>query len=268
MSPFDEATALQPLGDDAFTWVIPDGWQQGRGAWGGLVVGALTRAVTVVECDLERRVRSVSAQLSAPAMVGVHSIHVRLVRRGSAVTTWAAVAADQDGSTVASMVAITGSPRAPVQWQGGIALGTALPPQVPPPRDVAAIVTGPPFPVYMQHCEFRPISGVPFSGSGPVSSGWLRLAEPSPATEASLLALVDAWWPASLAIVAEMPRIATVNFTANLLVEPATVPIGEPLLLESLVTAAEDGFASEHRRLWTRDGRLAVDNLQSMVIGG
>ncbi len=57
------------------------------------------------------------------------------------------------------------------------------------------------------------------------------------------------------------------NFTANLLVDPATVADGDLLLHESFVTAAADGFASEHRRLWTPDGRLAVDNLQTMVIG-
>ncbi len=78
---------------------------------------------------------------------------------------------------------------------------------------------------------------------------------------------MDAWWPASLPMLAEMPRVATVNFTANLLVDPATVGAGEMLLHESFVTAAADGFASEHRRLWTADGRLAVDNLQAMVIG-
>ena len=61
--------------------------------------------------------------------------------------------------------------------------------------------------------------------------------------------------------------MATVNFTANLLVDPASVDGAEPLLNQSFVTAAADGYASEHRRLWTPDGRLAVDNLQTMVIG-
>ena len=42
-----------------FVWNVPGGWEQGRGAFGGIVVGALTRAVEAVENDPVRRVRSV-----------------------------------------------------------------------------------------------------------------------------------------------------------------------------------------------------------------
>ncbi len=88
-----------------------------------------------------------------------------------------------------------------------------------------------------------------------------------PATAASLIALVDGWWPASLALVRRMPRIATVNFTANLLIDPESLDQGQPFLFHSFVTAADEGFTSEHRRLWTADGRLVVDNLQTIVVG-
>jgi hypothetical protein len=60
--------------------------------------------------------------------------------------------------------------------------------------------------------------------------------------------------------------MATVSFSAHLLADPASVPIGEPVLMESAVTSAFEGFTSELRRLWSVDGRVLVENLQSIVV--
>ena len=64
-----------------------------------------------------------------------------------------------------------------------------------------------------------------------------------------------------------MPRVATVDFSAAVLVDPASIAPDALLLHHSFVSAAADGFTREHRRLWTADGRLAVDNVQTIVIG-
>jgi Acyl-CoA thioesterase N-terminal domain/Acyl-CoA thioesterase C-terminal domain len=264
---FDDATAVEATGEGSYAWLLPDGWQQGRGAWGGLVVAALVRSIVASEPDPRRLVRSVSVQMMAPAMPGPHVIETRAARRGSAISTWSAVLTDAQGAEVASMAAVTGGPRAPVQTHGSRGWGTVAAPVVPPVDSLDRAPTGPPFPVFMQHLDFRPVSGMPFSGGPAASIGWLGLLQPPTPSEVTLLALGDAWWPASLPMLAQMPRVATVSFMANLLLDPTTVPAGELLLHESFVTAAADGFASEHRRLWTSDGRLAVDNLQTMVIG-
>ena len=60
--------------------------------------------------------------------------------------------------------------------------------------------------------------------------------------------------------------MATVSFAANLVVDPGAVPWDEPLYYEGTVAGARDGYVSELRRLWTADGRLAVENLQSIAI--
>jgi Thioesterase-like superfamily len=231
------------------------------------VVAALVRSVIASEPDAQRTVRSISVQMMAPAVVGPHVIQTRIVRQGSAMSTWSAVVSDASDMVVASMVAITGGPRAPVRTHGARDWGTATAPVVPPPDSLERVPSGPPFPVFTQHLDMRPVSGMPLSGDRAVSIGWLALLQSSSPSVVSLLALVDAWWPASLPMLAEMPRVATVNFMANFLVDPTTVAAGGMLLHESFVTAAADGFASEHRRLWTPDGRLAVDNLQTMVLG-
>jgi hypothetical protein len=231
------------------------------------VVAALVHAVVAAEPDPQRSVRTISVQLVAPAVVGTHAIETRIVRRGSAMSTWSATLSATSGETVASLVAVTGGPRASVRAHDGRSWGTTSAPSAPPADDVQRLPSRPPLPVFTQHLDMRPVTGLPLAGEPAATVGWLRLVEQPIPSAAMLLALVDGWWPASLPMLAEMPRIATVNFTANLLVDPATVPAGELLLHESFVTAAVDGFASEHRRLWTADGRLAVDNLQTMVIG-
>lgn len=60
--------------------------------------------------------------------------------------------------------------------------------------------------------------------------------------------------------------MATVSFSAHLLVDPTTLPAGEPLLFQASMAAARDGFTTETRRLWSTDGRLVVENLQSIVV--
>jgi len=183
------------------------------------------------------------------------------------MSTWSAGVVDAAGGVVASMAAIMGSPRAAVRAHAGSQWGTGSAPSVPPADAVAPVPSGPPLPVFTQHLDFRAVSGIPLTGGAAESVGWLRLRQQPAHSAVTLLALADAWWPASLPMLDEMPRIATASFTANLLVDPATVHAQDPLLHDSSVAAAADGFASEHRRLWTLDGRLAVDNLQTMVVG-
>jgi hypothetical protein len=267
MDSFDSATALERRGVDQFTWYVPDGWQQGRGAWGGLVVGALVRAVTTAEPDGARKVRAVSAQLVAPAVVGEHRITLACVRRGSGTSTWTAVLADGQERLVASVTAVLGSARiledAPDQssWQ------VARPPDVPPFEQVPRLPLGPPMgPVFAPRLRLHPVTGVPTMGGPPESTGWVAYDVPPNPSAAALIGLVDAWWPASLAAMPAMRAVATVAFSANLLIDPAELDPAAPLMHHSFVTAAAEGFTSETRRLWTAGGRLVVENLQSIVL--
>ena len=262
-SAFDAATALTPLADESFTWDLPDGWQQGRGAWGGLVVGALVRAVQAVEPE---PVRSVSAQLMAPALVGPHRVRVEELRRGRSMTTWSVRAWGADGSMVAAMTVVTGAARATADVLGAPQVGRGLPGASEVP--VAAVAPSAPFvPAFWQHLEFRPFAGLPMSRVEPAIDGWVRLREAPDRSAAWLLALVDSYWPAALAALDHMPPVATVTFTANLLVDPATVDPEQPLAYSAAVDASFGGYASELRRLRAADGSLIVENLQTIVVG-
>ncbi|CAB4712567.1 unannotated protein [freshwater metagenome] len=60
--------------------------------------------------------------------------------------------------------------------------------------------------------------------------------------------------------------MATVNFSAHLLTDPASLTAEQPLVFESFLLGADAGFTSETRRLWTGDGRLVLENLQSIAL--
>jgi hypothetical protein len=269
MSAFNQAIALTPHhpGNDSFTWEVPDGWQQGRGSWGGLPVGAMLAAVAHREADPRRTIRSISAQLIGPAVVGRHPVTVTAVRTGKAMTTWVVEIRGDDGAMIALATVLTGAPRGTLSQDVESTWCAMESPAAPTWRDVLPVPTPPPFPTFTQHCEYRVISGTPMQGGRAETLGWIGYREPTEWTAASLIALADAWYTVTMVGLQQMIPVATINFSANLLIDPAELPAGEPLLHHAVVSGVHDGYASEHRRLWTADGRLAVDNLQSVAVG-
>jgi len=60
---FEDASAVRPTGPGEFEATVPDGWQQGRGAFGGLVYGMLARAMEHVVADPARRLRTFTGDI-------------------------------------------------------------------------------------------------------------------------------------------------------------------------------------------------------------
>lgn len=264
---FEDATTLTPAGDGRFAWEVPDGWQQGRGAWGGIVAGGAARAVAASEPEPGRVLRTLSIHMSGPLPAGRATVVVEPLRVGSGLSTWAVTIRDSDGGLAAHAVAVTGGARALDLAQAAASWGTVVPPELPPWRAVEPQdPPRPPFPVFTQHVQFRPVASAPVSGGPARCQGYVGFADDGPWDAASLLALVDAWWVTALTALNEMRPLATVTYDAQLLVDPATVPGSEPLAYEAFMSAAHEGFTSETRRLWTSDGRLAVENHQTVVV--
>lgn len=245
-------------------WSVPDGWQQGRGAWGGLVVAALVRAAVTAENSsgvAGRPVRSVSAEIVAPVVAGLATIDVREVRRGSSTATWA-VEVTSDGQLAVTASVVLGDDRR------GVSLGEPTPPAppVPPWSEVAEVDLAPPLaPPFLQHLRMRPLRGFPYSGSTDDVVAWIGYPSGS-FDAAALLALVDGPWPVALVRTREQRPMATLSFLATLLVDPSTVDPSEPLLFASHLIGEHAGYATERRELWTADGRLVVENLQLITL--
>ncbi|CAB4744133.1 unannotated protein [freshwater metagenome] len=263
---FDQATAISELGDGVFEWVVPDGWQQGRGAWGGLPIGAMVRSVVMAQADAERLIRSISCQIYAPVLVGSVTITTRLIRRGSAMSTWSASVADESGAMCAQVIAITGVARQLVDPPPYATWSTIVAPKVPDWSQVPVLVLPDFAPPFSRHIEQRLIEGVPMGGGPARALGWVRFPHQRRWSAEQIFALVDAWWPTVLVPMTGMRPMATVNFSAHLLTDPASLTAEQPLVFESFLLGADAGFTSETRRLWTGDGRLVLENLQSIAL--
>lgn len=255
----DEASAIAPGGEGRFSWSVPAGWEQGRGAYGGLIAAAMTRAMLVDE-EPERVARALSASMTAPVSPGQAEIHVDKLRAGNAVSSWTARLV-QDGEVKAVASLVTGRER-----PTGHDLPANMPPNVPRWQDVpiSESVKPPLAPVFTRHFELRALPPYPFSGSSQAGAmAWVRSrVAPARLGPVELAALVDVCWPTALSI-ERVPRpMATIAFHCTFLVPGGGLDPNEPLLHRGTVVLGAQGYLSEIRELWTGRGELVCHNPQ------
>lgn len=262
-SPFERAIDLEALGDARYRAQIPAGWEQGKGAYGGLVMATLVRAIEREEPDPARRLRALTGEIPAPVGVGAAEIETTVLRRGAGVTTTRAVLS-QGSEVLAQATGVLGSVRRGVpSWR------TLAAPVMKPWRDVevAPYFEGV-MPAFVAHMEMRNLGPMPFHGAEvPSAEGWVRprvsVGEPG---AAYLAALIDAWWPCAL-VRFDAPRpAATITFTLELVGGFEGLDPADPLYYRATAPVTEDGYSVEFRELWGSDGRLLALNQQTFVI--
>jgi hypothetical protein len=247
---FRQASRIERTGEHLFRAEIPDGWQQGRGAFGGLVLGVAVRGMVATEP--ERVLRALTADIAAPVLPGEVRIAVEIARRGKNQTNLVA-AVDQAGARVATLVGVMSNARDV----------TARPftPEAPCPapwEDVAILPVAPPFgPRFAPHYEYRP--------TGPGTAGYVREKSSDEIDSAALVALLDAWWPTLFAHESAPRPVATISFAAQLFA--SRLPGTEPLFHTARLVTSQEGFFVELRELWSGD-RLVALNQQTMAILG
>jgi hypothetical protein len=256
---FASATAIEAIEDEptgAFRAVVPDGWQQGNGAFGGVVVGLLTRAIVASKGDETRRLRSLTADLVGPLLPGPVALRVSALRRGGSMSFYDAHLV-QNGALVARASAALAAARAVEPPR----VGSTAPPQ-PPWNDVPPLPIAPPLgPVFAPHYEYRSTGPLPFvGGAEAVTAGFIReKGAPRPFDEAAIMALLDAWWPTTLAVETAPRAVATVGYTMQLLLDPHGLPLGEPLFHRARGVASADNFLVEMRELWAGNALVAMN---------
>ncbi len=239
---------------------MPEGWRQGRGAYGGLTIAAAIRAIEQRVADPRRVVRAVTAELPAPTLPGEARFAVDILRSGSSLTVARAALHQGDEVTAHAVVtlAATRASDAP-SWR------ELRPPDATPWRDAAVFPHGGGWPEFAQHFEHRMLAGMPHSGGEPLTLGWVRPREPgAPRDAAYVAALIDAWYPAALVRMPAMRPMATIAYTLEL-VSPAPQD-DAPLLYRGRVAVAGDGFFLETRELWTEAGQLVAINHQTFAV--
>ena len=261
MSDFASVTAVRSIGPDRFATTIPDAWQQGRGAFGGLVLGALLRAIEAAEPDRARATRTLTGDLCGPVLPGDAEIELRTLRRGNNQSNLAATLV-QGSAVLATANVVLSPPRS--------AASTRFSPPAPPPlapwRDVPPLVIGPPVgPVFAQNYEYRS-SSAPFARGEALIDGYIRERVTLPRLDApALIGRLDAWWPTLFALDGTPRPVATISFAAEILVDPATLPPDEPLRHRARMAALHEGFFVELRELWQGE-RVVALNQQTFAI--
>lgn len=262
---FERAITLDRISEDEHRFVVPDGWQQGRGAFGGLVLGALMEAMASREPDAGRKARAFTGDLCGPALAKDSRIVSRVLRRGNNQTNVMATL-EQDGSIIAHATAVLSAPR---KVSTPPAFKLELPPRPAYDHAHVADMERGGGPTFAQHYEYRPTGPLPFSGgSAPVVEGWLKERIPvSRVTASTLIARLDAHWPAIFSVEHAPRPIATVAFMAEFLADPAKLDPTAPLFYRARIVAEAAGYLVEMRELWNGDEPVAL-NQQSIAMMG
>jgi hypothetical protein len=259
----EQATRPRPRAAGGFDLDIPDGWQQGRGAFGGLTIASLVRAIELSAESPDRTLRSLTAELPAPVMVGLAEIHVEPVRIGSGQSTMTARLV-QDGEVRAVAVAILARPRAP----GAATFCELERPALRPWQDMPAPAKLPGAPTFTQHFEYRTDGPFPYtSGKEARVQGWIRARNAGAlGSGAYLAAMADTFWPATFTRAAAPFAVGTVAFTLQVVGTAERLDPAVPLAYRAHVWVQSEGWFVEQRELWSDDGRLLALNQQTFAV--
>jgi hypothetical protein len=258
MVDFVSLTTPRPTGPGVFALDVPDGWQQGRGAFGGFSLAVLVRAIESADDASQRPLRSLTAEFCAPLLPGPAEVFVETLRRGSGMTTVAARIV-QEGSVATHAVGILARAREDTPC------GVVEAPRLEAWRDVPAL---PPQEMvrFSRFFEYRNVGPEPLAGGEALVETWLRLRSPPARVDAAYVtALADATWPALLSHLTQPRAVGTVSFMLQLFGPFDAVDPAAPVRHRGRVLSSRDGYSAETRELWTEDGRLLCLNHQTIA---
>jgi hypothetical protein len=259
---FERASAIRPISPAVFDAEVPDGWQQGRGAFGGLVFGLVARAMEMYSADPTRSLRTFSGDIAGPVLPGPVRLETEMLRRGNNQSNVQA-RLTQGGAVLAVATGVFSAPRR-----------VPLPPfeREPPERhdwdQILVVPIEPPFgPDFARAYEYRPTGPMPFTGGRVAeAAGFIRERVPPSRRDApSMVGLIDAWWPTLFSIDETFRPMATISFMAELLVEPTDLDASERLFHRAQMVSLTDGFFVEFRELWSGDVCVAM-NQQTFAV--
>jgi len=261
---FEEASVVRRTGPGSFEAAVPDGWQQGRGAFGGLVYGMLTRAMEQVVDEPARRLRTLTGDIAGPVMPGAAKLLVTVLRRGGKQSNLQATLLQKDEALAVAVGVFSASrdvhppefsrePPERADWD-----------QIPPHA-----LEPPSGPAFGRAYEYRSTGPMPFTvGREAETAGYLREKDvPSRRDAPSMVALLDAWWPTLWSIDRLYRPMATISFVGQLLVDPARLDPAERLFHTGRMGALADGFFVELRELWSGDVCVGMNQQTYVILG-
>lgn len=264
MSSFLEATTLTAIGPGRTTALVDATWQQGKGAYGGLVAALLLGAIER-ELPGGQRVARITTAFCAALLPGIVELEVAVVRAGRNVSVLEGrmhIAAEGERRVVATAMATACRAR-----EHPIALAPMRTLPMPPVDSVADGPEAHYLPVFAKRFSFRQCVGpTPFSGLGPARvGGWCRLNEDGPLDAAALAAMLDAWPPAAVGLSSGWCPVASLEMSVEI---ETDVPIAARswLFYDARCERVTGGLADERATLHLADGTRVASAQQLIAL--
>ncbi|MFC5699362.1 acyl-CoA thioesterase [Pseudomonas sp. GCM10022186] len=248
--------------------VVPATWGQGRAVFGG-VVAALAFEAMKAKVEAGRPVRSLATTFVGPLEPEVPAnFEAELLREGKAVSqVFCRVL--QKGQVVALVQGSFGGSR-----QSVVRMDAEPAPEMKGPEDCFELpyvqgVT----PEFTRHLAMRwGIGGMPFSNSREREmGGWVRFrgqVDKEPLGEAHLLALVDAWPPATVPHLPAPAPGSTLTWTIEFVQPLPQLDTHDWCKYLARIEHARDGYGHAVAALWTPTGELVAMSRQTVVVFG
>jgi acyl-CoA thioesterase len=283
-TPFELATAVEPLAGGRFRASVDATWSAPIGPNGGYIAAILVRAIVGhVDPAGERRLRSLTLHYLRPPQHGEIEIEVETVRSGRRFST-GRVRAFQGGKEIVAGLAALGAPGLPEagHW-------APLAPAVAPPPSRSAAEAPP--------REYRPESGlwmdpsaspaeiakhvlmapcagaIPFSGQqlapgeAAEAGGWVALREPQPIDVAVVALAADIWWPPSFGPLTGPALAPTIDLTVHIRADIPPAGLPDQAILGFFRTRANvAGLIDEDGQMFLADGTLLAQSRQLALL--
>ncbi|QQN75363.1 thioesterase family protein [Croceicoccus sp. YJ47] len=252
------ARLLDAALDDAGTlaMAVPEGWTQGRTAYGGLSTAAAYCAARSAGPDLPP-LRSAQIAFAGP-ISGTVRAEARMLRRGRSS---AFVTADLHSGDAAAW---HGTFLFTATRDSSVLLKSASAPFVVPPEEAPA-TRRQHAPAFTQHFDYADASPGK-DGTEPMLRHWVRLRDRGGLDPfAELLLVGDALPPGALTLMKEPGPVSSAMWSIDLLVSEPRTRDGW-WLLETRTDQAEGGMSTQSMAIWNADGEPVAIGSQTVSI--
>ena len=261
MSGFEQATAVEQVGEGRYRGAIAEGWDIGGNANGGYVMAVRARAMSAA---LGRPPLSLTAHFLNPGPVGEAIVDVTTVRDGRRMAVAQATLSVDDRP----IISLLGTFAPPVGRDETVpSYDSSAPPELPPLDE--CIRRGPPvesgFGTRTSNRYHPDDSGFAIGEQSgrPLVRGWFEFADQSPVDEFGLLLVADAFAPVCFNVHGVPVSWApTLELTTHVRARPAEGPLRVRFESRHL----RDGYFEEDGEIWDSTGLLVAQSRQLALL--
>ena len=245
---------------------IPENWGQGRATFGGMLAALMYQRIAL-QVAADRPVRSIMVSFVAPVAPGAMDVRVQLLREGKAASQLQATAYQGDQVCAVMLASFAGERESMVRVEPDDA------PVFCAPEEVQAFPFIPGLtPDFTQYFDYRYTLGkMPFMGSTQKEmGGWIKLREESTQaiTVAQILALLDAWPPATFSMLKKPASGSSLTWTIGFVNLPDDCSASDWWQYRADIQSSANGYSHIDGTLWDKHGKVAVISRQTVSVFG